>query len=71
LVVAGPAEATAIGNLIAQMMALGCIASLEEGRQVVRNSFETVTYEPTEGAIWEQAYARLLALMERDLCKKI
>jgi len=65
LVVAGPAEATAIGNLIAQMMALGCVASLEEGRQVVRNSFETVTYEPTDQAIWEQAYARLLALMER------
>jgi len=55
-VVAGPIEATAIGNVIAQAMALGHIASLEEGRQVVRNSFDIETYEPAGGAGWEEAY---------------
>ena len=39
-VTAGPEEATAIGNLMAQAMAAGEIASLSEARQVVANSFE-------------------------------
>jgi len=64
-VVTGPIEATAAGNVITQAMALGHIGSLEEGRQVVRNSFDLVTYEPTGGSEWDEAYSRLLALMER------
>jgi rhamnulokinase len=65
-VVAGPIEATAIGNVVAQAMALGHIASLEEGRQIVRNSFDIETYEPAGGAEWEEAYGRLVALLEED-----
>jgi len=64
-VVTGPIEATAIGNVITQAMALGHIGSLEEGRQIVRNSFDLVTYEPAGGDEWEEAYAHLLALMEQ------
>ena len=40
LVLAGPEEATLVGNLIAQAIALGELASLEEAREVVRSSFE-------------------------------
>lgn len=65
-VVTGPIEATAAGNVITQAMALGHIASLEEGRQVVRNSFEVATYEPSGGDEWDEAYARLLAMMEQN-----
>ena len=64
-VVTGPIEATAAGNVIAQAMALGCLASLEEGRQVVRNSFDIETYEPADPARWDEAYGRFLALTER------
>jgi len=64
-VVTGPIEATAAGNVIAQAMALGCVASLEEGRQVVRNSFDIEAYEPADQAGWGEAYGRFLALMER------
>lgn len=39
-VYAGPAEATAIGNLAAQMMAMGDIPNLKEARACVRRSFE-------------------------------
>ena len=46
-------------------MALGHIDSLEEGRQVVRNSFDVVTYEPSGGSEWDEAYDRFLAVMER------
>jgi len=63
-VMTGPIEATAAGNVIAQMMALGQLASLAEGREVVRNSFNVVTYEPTGEAGWEEAYGRLLTTME-------
>jgi rhamnulokinase len=64
-VVTGPIEATAIGNVLVQMAALDHIASIAEGRQVVRRSFAVGTYEPAEGDAWEAAYARFLALMER------
>ncbi len=59
-VIAGPVEATAIGNVIMQAVALGDLASLAEGRDLIRRSFDVMTYEPTrERAAWEAAYARL------------
>jgi len=56
-VVTGPVEATAIGNLAMQMLAMGDIQSLEEGRQIIRNSFavESETYEPQDVADWKAA----------------
>ena len=45
-VIAGPVEATAIGNLLMQMIALGEISSLAEARTIVRNSFECRVFEP-------------------------
>ena len=53
-----------MGNLLMQMMALGQIGSLAEGRQVVRNSSEVLSYEPGESAGWDEAYTRLLLVME-------
>ncbi|MBX3014262.1 MAG: rhamnulokinase [Caldilineaceae bacterium] len=59
-VVAGPVEATAIGNLIVQAIALGHLRSLREGRELIRRSFEVVTYEPTpQREPWDAAYALL------------
>jgi rhamnulokinase len=63
-VVTGPIEATAVGNILMQMLALGHIASLEEGRALVRRSFETRTYLPRETDRWEDAYGRYLNLSE-------
>ncbi len=62
-VVAGPSEATAIGNVIMQALALGHVISLEEGREVVRHSFDVVEYEPGEKSGWDEAYERLLKVM--------
>jgi rhamnulokinase len=64
-VVAGPIEATAMGNMLMQALALGHIASLEEGRAVVRRSFEVRTYEPVDAAPWEEAYERYLRLLDQ------
>ncbi|GAB4548044.1 MAG: rhamnulokinase family protein [Anaerolineae bacterium] len=65
-VITGPIEATTVGNVLMQAMALGHLASLEEVRQVVRNSFEVTTYEPTDRAGWDEAYALLLTHMEHS-----
>lgn len=47
-VYAGPGEATAIGNLLAQMIHAGNLADLKEARQCVRDSFEIKTYVPAK-----------------------
>ena len=58
-VVAGPIEATAAGNILMQMLATGAIASLAEGRAVIRHSFNLEVFEPHHSATWDEAQARL------------
>lgn len=48
IVYAGPGEATAIGNLLAQMIHAGDLADLKGARQCVRDSFEIKTYVPAD-----------------------
>lgn len=54
----GPVEATSIGNVIVQAMALGAIGDLQEGRQVVKNSFPITEYTPENSDAWDSAYAK-------------
>ncbi|MBP6962824.1 MAG: rhamnulokinase [Armatimonadetes bacterium] len=62
-VIAGPIEATAIGNIIVQALGLGHVGSLEEGRAIVHNSFELVTYEPHRDGRIDDAFARFAVLV--------
>lgn len=57
-VIAGPTEATAIGNIMMQAKALGFVVSLEEIRGVVRNSFDVKIYTPSPQHDWDKAYAQ-------------
>ena len=57
-VVAGPSEATAIGNALVQGIALGEIRDLKHARDVVASSFPTVTYQPCEHEAWVAASLR-------------
>ena len=57
-VIAGPSEATAIGNILVQAMGAGELANLDAARSVVRNSFELTTVDPHPSAEWERAYQR-------------
>ncbi|MCX6626893.1 MAG: rhamnulokinase [Candidatus Solibacter sp.] len=57
-VVAGPSEATAIGNILVQAMGAGELAGLAEARAVVRNSFDLTTVDPHPSPEWERAYQR-------------
>jgi rhamnulokinase len=61
-VIAGPVEATAIGNILLQGIALGHLDSLTEGRALVRLSFDVTYFEPQQDAAWDEAYSRYLAL---------
>jgi rhamnulokinase len=60
-VLAGPVEATALGNVMVQAYARGAVRSLEEIRSVVRRSTEVRRYEPHgDRERWNGAYARFL-----------
>ena len=61
-VIAGPVEATAIGNILLQAIALGHLPSLAEGRELVLRSFNVTSYEPRDPSAWDEAYDRYLAL---------
>ena len=56
VVLAGPVEATAIGNVLVQAIAAGDIGSIREAREVVRRSFPVDRYEPKNSANWDSAY---------------
>src|SRR5215203_4165833 len=58
----GPTEATAIGNLLGQLMASSRIASVREGRALVRESFPIRTFEPQAREGWDEAFGRFQAL---------
>lgn len=55
-VMAGPVEATSTGNAVVQLMSLGKIESLKEGREIIKNSFPIKVYEPEESEKWNEAY---------------
>jgi rhamnulokinase len=61
-VLAGPAEATLVGNLLVQAIALGELSSLDEGRELVRGSFAPSVYEPSDASAWTEARERFSAL---------
>lgn len=60
---AGPVEATAAGNILIQLMALKEIRSLEEGRDLIRNSFPLRTEEPNCTEKWAEAAERFRSLI--------
>ncbi len=62
-VVTGPEEATAIGNIMVQAMAMGYVSSLSEIRAIIRNSFELKTYQPQEAEKWDKEYQRFLEII--------
>lgn len=55
-VIAGPVEATSVGNLMIQALGLGKIKNLAEIRKVVKASFPTTAYEPVDTSAWLEAY---------------
>ena len=61
-VLAGPVEATAIGNSMLQAVATGKLASLDEARALVRESFQPARFLPNTTEEWNKAYEKFLSL---------
>jgi len=57
-VIAGPIEATAIGNVLVQAISTGYVSDLNQAREIVRNSFDVVTYGPQPDDHSDEAYSR-------------
>ena len=62
-VVAGPVEATALGNVMMQAIATGGLPDVATGRKAVAASVERTRYEPRPSRAWEEAYGRFERLL--------
>jgi len=61
-VAAGPSEATAIGNIMLQAKAAGCVDSLFEMRQIIAESVHIDEFLPVNSEVWAEAYKKFLAV---------
>ena len=57
-VVAGPSEATAIGNIMLQAKAAGIVGDLWDMRRIIASTVDTRTYLPNDVKMWDDAYNR-------------
>ena len=58
-VVAGPSEGTAIGNIMLQARAAGCVGSLQEMRNMIGEAIEIETFTPEDTDAWNEAYDKI------------
>lgn len=65
VVVAGPVEATALGNVMMQARGLGLVSSLDEIREVARRSTQLTSFEPRASVDWQEPIARFEAMLKR------
>ncbi len=63
-VIAGPDEASAIGNIMIQSVGAGCYSTLEEIRNVVENSFQLKSYEPSGKESWDKAFKQFVQILQ-------
>ena len=65
-VVGGPIEGTGVGNILMQAIGAGDVSGMEEAREIVRNSFDVVTFEPftSSESAWGEAYERFLTILK-------
>ena len=57
-VVAGPSEATAIGNIMLQAISAGKAQDVPSMRKLVAASIPLKTFQPQDDAVWSEAYAQ-------------
>ncbi|MCM1364185.1 MAG: rhamnulokinase [Faecalibacterium sp.] len=64
-VVAGPCEATALGNILLQLIALGDINNIDEGRALIKTQESVKTYFPTNNETWLKAYKTFCTVLQK------
>ncbi|MCX8083071.1 MAG: rhamnulokinase [bacterium] len=65
IVIAGPVEATGIGNILVQAIANKEIADISQLREIVRKSFPLFVYQPKDTAVWDENYERYKKLINQ------
>jgi rhamnulokinase/L-fuculokinase len=64
-VIAGPIEATALGNIAVQLISQGALESLAGARRVIAASFDLKYYNPADGKQWDAAFAKYRKLFDK------
>lgn len=64
-VVAGPIEATALGNIVLQLIALGEIESIDKGREIIAETEKVKTYSEEHTSDWDEAYERFCKIIKK------
>lgn len=64
-VIAGPVEATALGNILLQLVALGDLESLEQGRELIARTEAVTRYEPQGREAWDKSYPAYQAYLQQ------
>jgi rhamnulokinase len=67
-VVAGPVEATALGNIAMQMLATGAVTSITEARQIIDRSFPVERFEPRASERWNAEFERFQQYLADKVC---
>lgn len=66
-VVAGPAEATALGNILLQLIALGDIKDIDRGRAFIRQQEKVKTYNSEDADKWAAAYEKFCTAVQQSI----
>jgi len=65
-VIAGPSEATAVGNILMQAKASGIVDNKSEMRKIVRNSTSLEVFNPVDIKLWDENYQRYLGVFREN-----
>ncbi len=68
-VIAGPTEATAIGNALVQLISLGELSDIGQARTLLSRSAGAQEYQPKNSASWDEPYGKYRSLLERTVTR--
>lgn len=66
-VIAGPSEGTAIGNIMLQAKAYGIVKDIAEMRRLISASIETISFNPEQTEVWDEAYHKYLNIYREEI----
>jgi sugar (pentulose or hexulose) kinase len=64
-VLAGPVEATAVGNLMVQAIGCGVVSSLHQAMPIIKKAFPIASYKPQNAVEWEKAYQKFISIAKK------
>lgn len=64
-VVAGPSEASSIGNIMLQAKAAGVVSTLQEMRNVISVNVEPDYFSPADTEVWNEAYQKYISIIKK------